>query len=137
MRRHSFRGGGHPPLVAGRSVAGVTPAKRRLLIEADAGGANAATQVEEIEGGIQGLADPFGLIITVTHYPPGASKWNPIDHRMFRPESAVTGPRNRWSTIKMILGYIPRGHARLRVFTAEPFLDTTDYPTGYRVTPRT
>ena len=32
---------------------------------------------------LQALADEFGLIITVTHYPPGASKWNPIDHRMF------------------------------------------------------
>jgi hypothetical protein len=32
---------------------------------------------------LQGFADEFGLIITVTHYPPGASKWNPIEHRMF------------------------------------------------------
>ena len=29
------------------------------------------------------MADEFGLIITVTHYLAGASKWNPIDHRMF------------------------------------------------------
>ena len=32
---------------------------------------------------LQRLADEFGLILTVTHYPPGASKWNPIEHRMF------------------------------------------------------
>ena len=31
---------------------------------------------------LQGLADEFDLVITVTHYPPGAS-WNPIDHRRF------------------------------------------------------
>ena len=56
--------------------------QRRLLIEADAGGANAATKWEW-KVALQRLADEFGLIITVTHYPPGASKWNPIDHRMF------------------------------------------------------
>jgi hypothetical protein len=54
----------------------------RLLIEADAGGANDARKWEW-KVGLQGLADEFGLIITVTHYPPGASEWNPIDHRMF------------------------------------------------------
>ena len=32
---------------------------------------------------MQGLADQTGLIIIVTHYPSGATKWNPIDHRMF------------------------------------------------------
>jgi hypothetical protein len=31
----------------------------------------------------QRLADRFGLTITVCHYPPGASKWNPIEHRLF------------------------------------------------------
>jgi Rhodopirellula transposase DDE domain len=56
--------------------------KRRLLIEADAGGANAATKWEW-KVALQRLADEFGLIITVTHYPSGVSKWNPIDHRMF------------------------------------------------------
>jgi hypothetical protein len=105
--------------------------KRRLLIEADAGGANDARKWEWKEG-LQGLADEFGLIITVTHYPPGASKWNPIDHRMFSLISA------NWSgeplvSYGAILGYIratrsPMGfHCRAR-------LDKTDYPTGYRVT---
>jgi len=47
------------------------------------------------------------LIITVTHYPPGASKWNPIDHRMFSLISA------HWSgaplvSYETILGYIRR-----------------------------
>ena len=53
------------------------------------------------------MADEFGLIITVTHYPPGASKWNPIDHRMFSLISA------NWAgeplvSYETILGYIRR-----------------------------
>jgi hypothetical protein len=76
----------------------------RLLIEADAGGANAATKWEW-KVALQRLADEFGLIISVTHYPSGASKWNPIDHRMFSLISA------NWAgeplvSYETILGYI-------------------------------
>lgn len=56
--------------------------KKRLLIQADGGGANDARK-GEWKGALQGLADEFGLTIVVTHYPPGASQWNPLDHRMF------------------------------------------------------
>jgi Rhodopirellula transposase DDE domain len=56
--------------------------KSRLLIEVDSGGANDHRKWEW-KFALQGLADEFGLTITVTHFPPGASKWNPIDHRMF------------------------------------------------------
>ena len=52
---------------------------KRLLILADAGGANDHCN----KVALQRLADEFDLIIRVTYYPPGASKWNPIDHRMF------------------------------------------------------
>ena len=53
-----------------------------LLIQADSGGANACDSwLWKVE--LQKLADEFHLAITVTHYPPGASKWNLIEHRMF------------------------------------------------------
>lgn len=53
-----------------------------LLIQADAGGANAYDSwLWKV--GLQELADEFHMAITVTHYPPGASKWNLIEHRMF------------------------------------------------------
>jgi Rhodopirellula transposase DDE domain len=105
--------------------------KRRLLIEADAGGANACRKWEWKEA-LQKLADEFGLIITVTHYPPGASQWNPIDHRMFSLISA------NWSgeplvSYETILGYI-RGTHSPEGFHCRAHLDTTDYPAGYRVT---
>ena len=53
-----------------------------LLIQADAGGANACDSwLWKV--GLQKLADEFNIAITVTHYPPGASQWNLIEHRMF------------------------------------------------------
>jgi len=59
----------------------------QLLIQADAGGANSCKSwLWKV--GLQRLADEFQLTITVTHYPAGASKWNPIEHRMFSVISA-------------------------------------------------
>ena len=58
------------------------PDQKHLLIEADCGGSN-GNRSRVWKMGLQLLVDEFGLIITVTHYPTGASKWNPIEHRMF------------------------------------------------------
>jgi hypothetical protein len=58
------------------------PNAPRLLIQADSGGANDYRKWEW-KLALQDLADEIGIPITVTHYPPGASKWNPIEHRMF------------------------------------------------------
>ena len=55
----------------------------RLLILADSGGGNGA-RCRAWKLGLQELlADRHGLEITVAHYPSGASKWNPIEHRLF------------------------------------------------------
>jgi transposase len=55
---------------------------RRLLITADSGGSNSArSRLWKIE--LQRLADETGLIIEVGHYPPGTSKWNKVEHRLF------------------------------------------------------
>ena len=70
---------GHWWLVVGRHR---YPGDRRMLMEMDGGGANdPRTWLWKVA--LQGLADEAGLIIVVTHYPSGASKWNPIEHRMF------------------------------------------------------
>jgi len=54
-----------------------------LLIEADSGGSNGArSRVWKQQLQVQ-LADDLGLTVTVCHYPTGASKWNPIEHRLF------------------------------------------------------
>lgn len=55
---------------------------RELLITADCGGSNSSrTRVWKVA--LQTLADNLGLSLTVCHFPPGTSKWNKIEHRMF------------------------------------------------------
>ena len=58
------------------------PEAARLLITADAGGSNGSRlRLWKIE--LQKLADETGLRIVVCHFPPGTSKWNKIEHRLF------------------------------------------------------
>jgi len=58
------------------------PAATELLVTADCGGSNGArNRLWKVE--LQRLADKTGLRITVSHFPPGTSKWNKIEHRMF------------------------------------------------------
>src|SRR5262249_56970637 len=58
------------------------PAARRLLITADAGGSNGyRTRAWKAE--LAALAEQTGLEITCCHFPPGTSKWNKIEHRLF------------------------------------------------------
>jgi len=59
------------------------PNSNQLLILADSGGSNSSRsrvwkcKIQER------LCDQFGLTVNVSHYPPGSSKWNPIEHRLF------------------------------------------------------
>jgi hypothetical protein len=108
------------------------PQAKRLLIEADAGGANDARKWEW-KVALQALADEFDLVITVTHYPPGASKWNPIDHRMFslisgnwagEPLTSYEGMLKSIRTTRSSAGF----HCRA-------CLDGRDFPQGWKVTP--
>ena len=58
------------------------PAAKRLLITADGGGSNSSrSRLWKAE--LQKFADASGLCISVCHFPPGTSKWNKIEHRMF------------------------------------------------------
>ena len=58
------------------------PSANRILITADCGGSNGA-RVRLWKTELQKLADQIGLSITVAHLPPGTSKWNRIEHRLF------------------------------------------------------
>lgn len=106
------------------------PKVRRLLIEADGGGSNDCRRWEW-KVALQNLADETGLILTVTHYPPGASKWNPIEHRMFSliSENWAAEPLSSYAKI---LTFIRRTRSS-KGFHCRACLDTTHYPTGYRV----
>jgi hypothetical protein len=58
------------------------PKARELMITADCGGSNGArVRLWKVE--LQKLADETGLVLRVHHYPPGTSKWNRIEHRLF------------------------------------------------------
>ena len=105
--------------------------KDALLIEADGGGAN-GYRCWLWKYGLQQLADEFQLTITVTHYPTGASKWNPVEHRLF---CYISGnwagrPLDSFETVvKFIRTTTTSTGLRCRAR-----LDTTDYPTGLKVT---
>lgn len=94
------------------------PNRRKLLIEADSGGSNGC-RPRLWKRELQKLANETGLTITVCHYPRGASKWNPVDHRLFGPIS-----RN-WS-----------GTPLRDLTTMLGFIRGTKTKTGLRVTAR-
>ena len=65
---------------------GTYPQATRLLITADAGGSN-GYRTWAWKAGLAEFAAETGLRVTVCHFPPGTSKWNKIEHRLF---SAIT-----------------------------------------------
>ena len=69
--------------VAGRNA---HSGARELLILADSGSSN-GVRAQAWKVGLQQIANKTGLRITVAHYPTGASKWNPVEHRLFGPIS--------------------------------------------------
>ena len=69
----------------GRSGVRRYPGAEFLLILADAGGSNGYRPRLWKKCLQERLADRYGLVVTVCHYPTGASKWNPVEHRLFSP----------------------------------------------------
>ena len=59
------------------------PTARELFILADGGGSNGPRSRVWRKALQDTIRTPLGLVVTVSHYPPGASKWNPIEHRLF------------------------------------------------------
>jgi Rhodopirellula transposase DDE domain len=62
--------------------AGRFPGAEEVLITADGGGSN-SSRSRLWKVALQGLADAIGLRLTVCHFPPGTSKWNKVEHRLF------------------------------------------------------
>jgi hypothetical protein len=106
------------------------PAARRLLITADAGGSN-GYRTRAWKAGLADLAAETGLEVTCCHFPPGTSKWNKIEHRLF---SAITmNWRGRpLASHEVIVNTIAATTtaAGLRVHAE---LDTGAYPAGVKV----
>ena len=107
------------------------PQARSLLITADSGGSNGA-RVRLWKWELQRLADATGLTITVRHFPPGTSKWNKIEHRLFSYISANWRGRPLTSLVAIVnLIAATRTETGLRV-RAE--IDKGKYPQGRVVT---
>jgi len=106
------------------------PGAKRLLITADCGGSNGARlRLWKVE--LQKLAEQTGLAITVAHHPPGTSKWNRIEHRMF---SFIT---QNWRgkpllTHKVIVQLIAATTTTEGLALACA-IDSSQYPTGGKV----
>lgn len=102
------------------------PKTKRLGIEGDGGGSN-GHRSWRWKIGLQRLADEFDLTITVGHFPPGASKWNPIEHRMFNLISAnwAGEPLTSYETVLKFI----RTTCSSTGFHCRAHLDTTKYQT--------
>jgi transposase len=109
------------------------PAAKRLLITADGGGSNGSrVRLWKIE--IQKLADQTGLRIAVCHLPPGTSKWNKIEHRLF---SFIS---QNWrgkplTSVQVMISLIAATVTKtgLKVHSE---IDTDTYPAGIKVSDR-
>src|SRR5262245_28549916 len=108
----------------------VYPKATRLLITADAGGSNGyRLRLWKLE--LQRFADETGLEIAVCHFPPGTSKWNKVEHRLF---SSITQNWrgkpliSRQAVVSLIAATTTKAGLTVR---AE--LDTNVYETGIKV----
>lgn len=81
------------------------PDATQLLLLADGGGSNASRSRLFKQQLQDKIADGFGLSVTICHYPPGTSKWNPIEHRVFS-EISKTWQGCPLRSFDLVLDYI-------------------------------
>ena len=107
------------------------PDARRVLITADGGGSNGyRRRLWKLE--LQKLADATSLAVEVCHFPPGTSKWNKVEHRLFSFISSNWRgePLRDYETIVRLIA----GTTTAKGLTVSCRLDHRKYPTGRKVT---
>jgi transposase len=106
------------------------PDATQLLITADGGGSNnSRSRLWKVE--LQKLADDIGLSIAVCHFPPGTSKWNKVEHRLF---SHITQNwRGRPLTSHEVIVNLIASTTTTTGLKVQCQLDTNAYPTGVQV----
>ena len=104
---------------------------KRVLVTVDSGGSNGSrSRLWERE--LQKWADETGLIVEVCHYPPGTSKWNKIEHRLF---SHITmNWRGRPLVSHRVVVELIAATKTATGLEVEARLDTRSYPTKVKVT---
>src|ERR1017187_2224931 len=122
-----------PPLLSLPSPAGGGregrlryPNAQHLPILADTGGSHSATRGAWKDQLQQHLCDRLGLTVTVAHYPAGASKYNPIERRLFSPISKnwAAEPLTDYDKILSLI----RGATTTTGLRVRAYLDTKEYP---------
>jgi len=106
------------------------PQATRLLVTCDAGGSNGRRN-RAWKAGMAGFAQQSGLEVTVCHFPPGTSKWNTIEHRLF---SQITlgwrgRPLTSYDVIINTIGAVTTSTG----LSVTAVLDTSSYPTGTKI----
>jgi hypothetical protein len=106
------------------------PAARRLLITADGGGSN-GYRLRQWKLELQRFANAAGLAILVCHFPPGTSKWNKVEHRLFSFISSTWRgePLRDYETIVRLIA----NTTTARGLTVRCRLDRRRYPAGRKV----
>jgi transposase len=106
------------------------PDAERLFITADSGGSNGArVRLWKVE--LQKLADELGIPISVSHFPPGTSKWNKIEHRLF---SFITQNwRGKPLVSHEVIVSLIASTATEKGLTVQAKLDRATYPAGRKV----
>ena len=106
------------------------PNATELLITADGGGSNSSrSRLWKVE--LQKIADDTGLQITVCHFPPGTSKWNKIEHKLF---SHITQNwRGRPLISHEVVVNLIANTTTTKGLKVQCQLDTNAYPTGVQV----
>lgn len=107
------------------------PKAKELLITADSGGSNSA-RARLWKRELQRFADDSGLRVCVSHLPPGTSKWNKIEHRMFCHITANWRgkPLESRAVVVSLIG----GTKTSKGLRIQAALDAGQYPTGVKVT---
>jgi len=106
------------------------PKTRRLLICADAGGSNGyRVRLWKVE--LARLAAEAGLAITVCHFPPGTSKWNKVEHRLFAAIS--TNWRGKPLTNHAVIVSLIGATTSRTGLTVRAELDQRHYPKGVKI----
>jgi hypothetical protein len=109
------------------------PQAKRLLITADSGGSNGA-RVRLWKWELQKLVDEIGLEISVCHFPPGTSKWNKIEHRLF--SFISQNWRGKPLISHEVIINLIAATTTAAGLAVKSKLDTNTYPTGLKVSDR-
>jgi hypothetical protein len=107
------------------------PDATELLVLADGGGSNAARARAWKHALQHQLCDRHGITITVCHYPTGASKYNPVEHRLFS-EISKNWAGRPLDSYETVLNYISTTTTTTGL-QVKAYLVTTDYPTGVKI----